>query len=56
MAFIQINNIDQAFATEQTRVKLYKKLVNLSELERSKYVMAIKQKLITTAKANKLYI
>ncbi len=56
VAFIQIHNIDQAFATEQTRVKLYKKLVNLTQLEKSKYVMAIKQKLITTAKINKSHI
>jgi hypothetical protein len=29
-AFLQITNIDQAFATEQSRVKLYKKLTKLT--------------------------
>jgi hypothetical protein len=31
-AFLEISNIDQAFATEQQRVKLYRKLTKLTEL------------------------
>lgn len=31
-AFLPINNIDQAFATEQSRCKLYKKINKLTEL------------------------
>jgi hypothetical protein len=37
-------------------VKLYKKLTKLTELEKSKYVMTIKNKLIGTSKNNKKLI
>lgn len=55
-AFIEITNIDQAFATEQSRAKLYRKLTHLTELERSKYAAVVKNKLIATARANKTLV
>lgn len=55
-AFIEITNIDQAFATEQSRAKLYRKLTHLTELERSKYASVVKNKLIATARANKVLV
>jgi hypothetical protein len=50
MAFINITNIDQAFATEQLRDKLYDKIKKLSGLERSNYICNVRNKLICTAK------
>jgi hypothetical protein len=48
-----IDNIDQAFATEQARAKLYKKINKLPELEKSKYVCTIKSKLVSIARGNR---
>ena len=50
MAFIGITNIDQAFATEQQRDKLYDKIKKLAGLEKSNYICTVKNKLISTAK------
>ena len=50
MAFIDITNIDQAFATEQLRDKLYDKIKKLTGLEKSNYICNVKNKLISTAK------
>lgn len=52
-ALVEITNIDQAFATEQSRAKLYKKINRLTELEKSKYVGTIKSRLISIALGNK---
>jgi hypothetical protein len=55
-AFLEISNIDQAFATEQSRVKLYRKLSKLTELDRSKYIATIRNRLVATSRANKTLV
>ena len=51
MAFIGISNIDQAFATQQQRDKLYDKIKKLAGLQKSNYICTVKNKLISTAKS-----